>query len=272
MKYTLGAVIPTVQYGNIQPSIEVEAATFAEAHKEASAYIEQVWAQYGEKPLYVKATPQPNATTKRLKDFFGNEIDYDEVNHVYSWEGEIYESGSQYASKFEKPFDKEKIAGAMAKKYGVESQKIIDMWELNGLTSMTFGTAIHAALELYGKYNGLATQLERDSALHSHPVLKHAVESFYKGRENEQAEYEVLIVDHQNKRAGRVDRLLINGDKDVTVTDYKTGAEMKPDKLKVYFKQLDFYSGIIEANGWKTRPEQIYHYDGNWKTYNKETI
>lgn len=275
MKYTITAVIPVAQYANLQPSIEVEADTFEEAHAQAMPHIEQVWAEYGEKPL----VPQTQTkfistlqTKQRLKDFFGNEIDYDAVNHQYSWNGEIYESGSQYASKFEKPFNKEAIAGKMAEKYGVEAQDIIDMWELNGRTSMEFGTAIHSALELYGKHRELAIALERDSALHSHPIIRKAVEDFYKGQGGTYAHYEVLIVDYKNKRAGRIDRLLVEGENDYRVQDFKTGAEMKPDKLKVYFKQLGFYSGILEANGAKTRPETVFHYNGTWTTYTKDQL
>lgn len=207
---------------------------------------------------------KPQTTAKLLTDFFGNKIYYDAVNHIYSWNGEIYESGSQYASKFEKPFDKEAIAGKMAAKYKVKAQDIIDMWELNGRTSMEFGTAMHSALELYGKHRELAKALERDSALHAHPVIRQAVQSFYKGRENEKAYYEVLIVDHEAKRAGQIDRLLVNAENDYTVQDFKTNAELKPDKVKVYWEQLGFYSGILEANGATTRPEQIFHYNGSW--------
>lgn len=269
MKYTITAVIPVMQYGNIQPSIEVEADTFEQAHAQAMPYIENVWNSYGEKPLTSKA-----GATTHLTDYFGNKIDYDKVNHVYSWKGELYESGSQYASKFEKPFDKQNIASKMATKYGVSPQDIIDMWELNGRTSMEFGTAIHSALELYGKHKELAVALERDSALHSHPVIRKAVEGFYKGRENERAAYEVLVVDHTNKRAGRIDRLSLGEtSKDaVQVQDYKTGAEIKPDKQKVYFKQLDFYTEILEANGLKTRPPVIFHWDGEWHTINKQGV
>lgn len=213
---------------------------------------------------------QPVISGKLLKDFFGNEIYYDEVNHVYSWNGEVYESGSQYASKFEKPFDKHTIAGKMASKYGVEAQDIIEMWELNGRTSMEFGTAIHSALELYGKHRKLAKALERDSALHAHPVVRRAVEGFYEGRENEVAHYEVLVVDHTRKRAGRIDRLqMLEGD--YVVQDFKTNAVLKPDKLKVYWAQLGFYSGIIRANGGSTRPEQIFHYDGLWETIERRS-
>jgi hypothetical protein len=246
----INAHVPTQQYGFIELTDLPDDPT----------EVERIYNRYAESPISLKSTQ-----VKRLKDFFGNEIDYDEVNHIYSWKGEIYESGSQYASKFEKPFDRDKIAGAMAKKYGVEAKEIIDMWELNARTSREFGTALHSALELYGVHRDLATQLERDSALHSHPVIKHAVETFYKGREDEIAYYEVLIVDHTNKRAGRVDRLLVGTT--YTVQDYKTGAEMKPDKLKVYFKQLEFYSDILRANGGVVNPPQIFHYNGSWTEY-----
>lgn len=269
--YTLKATIPTGQYANLQPEVTVEAETFETAHAEAQLYIETVWAQYGEKPLIKQGTTSVLANTKRLKDLFGNEIDYDDHTHTYSWKGEVYESGSQYAAKFEKPFNKEAIAKKMADKYKVEAQDIIDMWELNGRTSMEFGTAIHSALELYGKHRKLAISLERESALHSHPVIRSAVESFYKDRENEKAYYEVLIVDHKNKRAGRVDRLLKEGPNYV-VEDFKTGAEIKPDKLKVYWEQLRFYGRIIEANGEPISAPRIHHYNGSWHEYNQGKV
>lgn len=272
MKFKVTAVIPTQQYGNIQPCIEVEADTFEKAHAEVMPLIEQLWGEYGEKPLSKHGEVSGTITTqtKRLKDFFGNEIDYDEVNHIYSWKGEIYESGSQYAKKFEKPFDGKAIAAKMATKYGVKAEDISRMWELKARTSREFGTALHSALELCGAYNSLAVALERETHLHDHPVIKSAVESFYHGRKDEKAEYEVLIVDHKAKRAGRIDRLLITGDKTGRVQDLKFNAIMTPNKLKVYWEQLKFYSGIVQANGWQTEPEDIFHYNGDWKTYSKE--
>lgn len=273
MKFKITATIPVAQYANIQPEIETEADTHEEAVLLAMYQLDRIWNQYGEKPFIKHGTTSVTTNTVRLKDFFGNEIDYDEVNHVYSWNGEVYESGSQYAKQFEKPFDGKAIATKMATKYKVKAQDILDMWELNARTSREFGTAIHSALELYGKHRELAIALERDSALHSHPVIKHAVETFYKGREDEKAFYEVLIVDHKNKRAGRVDRLLVDAKNAYTVQDFKTNGELKPDKLKVYFEQLKFYGEILKVHGWKVNPPEIHHYDGSWKEFNyKETI
>lgn len=274
MKYKISAVIPVAQFANLQPSIEIEAETFEAAQARVMPHIEKLWAQYGEKPL---VSVQPNAT-KRLEAYIGGEIDYDEVNHIYSWNGEVYQSGSQYAKQFEKPFDAQAIAKKMATKYKVSPDEIATMWQLKARTSREFGTALHSALELYGRFSALATALERDTALHDHPVIKKAVQAFYKGREAEEAEYEVLVVDHKNKRAGRIDRLLrTSGELKgglveplFQVQDFKCNAIIDKAKLAVYWKQLEFYSGILEANHIKTRPPVIFHYDGTWHEYNKE--
>lgn len=208
---------------------------------------------YGEKPMSVSS-----GVTVRLTDFFGNEIDYDVQNHVYSWKGEVYLSGSQYAKQFEKPFDKDKISAAMAKRDGIDPQTLLDQWELNGEVSRGFGTALHGALELFGKYG----------KLHDYPFIKDAVQRFYEAH-TEKAEYEVLIIDHAKKHAGRIDRLVILGDKLGRVEDYKTNSELKEDKLNVYWKQLEFYGGILVANGWKVAPPVIHHFNGSWKEYKK---
>lgn len=263
MKYKITAVIPTVQYGNLQPSIEVEADTFEEAHSQAMPHIQRVWDMYGEKPLVSKS-----GARVKLQAFVGGEIFYDDLNHTYTNEaGEVYLSGSQYAKQFEKPFDGTMISGKMAAKYGVEASDIVKMWELKAKTSREFGTAIHSALELYGRYNGLATQLEKDTHVHDHPVIKKAVESFYEGRATETAELEVLVVDHASKRAGRIDRLLIvdRNAKVCRVQDFKTNATIEKS-LPIYEKQLSFYGDILKANGWTVQGRDIFHWNGQWKT------
>lgn len=245
------AHVPTQQYGFIEIS----------GTPEEEALILEAYNRYAEAPIKWRSGP-----TKRLKDFFGNEIDYDEVNHIYSWEGVQYVSGSVWAKQFEKPFDEARISEAMANKWGVDAQSIRDMWTLKRNISIGLGTSIHSALELYGKYDGLAKAMEKTTNLHDHPVVKKAVEQFYT-KHPEKAEYEALIVDHKNKRAGRVDRLAILGDRKCRVEDYKTNAQITPDKLKVYFEQLKFYSGIMRANGWETEPEVIHQWDGTWTTH-----
>lgn len=267
MKYTVTAVIPTVQYGNIQPSIEVEAESFDQAQAMVMPHIEELWSVYADKPL----VKQTSGDRKLIQAFVGGSIYYDDLTHTYTNEaGDVYMSGSQYAKSLEKPFDKDRIAQAMATKWGVDAQAVKGMWQLKSDVSTGFGTAIHAALELYGKYDGLATQMEKTTSLHDHPVIKKAVESFYEGRKDEKAEYEIMIVDHQAKRAGQIDRLLITGDKKCRVQDYKTNADITKS-LDSYWVQLKFYAGILEANGWKVEGLDIFHWDGQWKEYKEES-
>lgn len=207
-------------------------------------------------------------TTQRLTAFVGGEIDYNDEAHTYTWGGVVYLSGSQYAKQFEKPFDKQNIASAIAKKWSVEAQEVIDMWELKSKTSREFGTALHSALELYGRYRELATKIEKETHIHDHPIIKKAVQSFYEGRDSEKAEYEALVVDHKNKRAGKIDRLLITGDKRCRVQDYKTNADVTKS-IEVYWKQLEFYADIMRSHGWTVEGLDIFAWDGDWKPHTK---
>jgi hypothetical protein len=266
-KVTLRAVIPVAQYANMQPEIEAEAETYDEAMALAETRMAQFWNKYveGDKKL-------PTTAGQRITAFVGGQIDYDPVAHVYTWNGETYLSGSKYAAQFDKPFDKQAIAGKMAAKHNVDGESIVRMWELKARASREFGTALHSALQLYGQYDGLAKALEKETHLHDHPVLKKAVESFYAGRENEKAEYEIFVVDHEAKRVGQIDRLLITDEKKCRIQDYKTNAVMTPDKLKVYFEQTKFYGGIMEAAGWIVEGYDIFAWDGEWTIHNKENI
>lgn len=263
MKYTVTAVIPTVTYGNIQPSIEVVADSFEEAQAKVMPHIEALWAQYS-------STPLPKQSGKLIKAFCGGEIYYDDLTHVYTNEkGEVYESGSQYANKFRKPFDKEKIAGVMASKIKGSAQDIMDMWELKSQVSRDFGNAIHKALQLYEQYGELAGELNKTTHSHDHPVIKNAVDGFIEAHKGEKVISEALIVDHEAKRAGQVDRLKILGDKLCRIQDFKTNADIDKD-LEVYWHQLKFYAMIMEANGWTVEGYDIHHFNGSWKSYSKQ--
>lgn len=283
MKFVIGATIPVMSYGNLQPSIEVEAETFEEAQAIAMPQIEKLWDKYGEKPL-------TKGERKLIKAYVGGEIYYDDATHTYTNEkGEVYMSGSQYAKSLEKPFDMEKISEAMATKFKVKAEDIKAMWALKSDISTGFGTAIHGALELYGRYKDLAGTIEKTTHHHDHPVIKKAVEGFYKGREGEKAVHEVFIVDHKAKRAGQIDRLLIvsppMSSSEVAMTkdnpaqfkkgvcrvqDFKTNASIEKS-LPSYWIQLQFYADIMTANGWIVEGLDIFHWAGEWKTYEKQT-
>jgi hypothetical protein len=244
MKYTFH--IPTQTYGYLE--IEGEDKDLPEMERQYNVY--------AEKPINF------NNGTKRIKAFVGGEIDYDETTHTYSWNGEKYMSGSEYAKKNQKPFDTESITKKMATAHGVKASDIADVWKMNAELSRDFGTVMHKALEMYGRFRGLAEGMEKEYHISSHPLLKQAVESFYVGRESEKAEYEVLIVDHASKRAGTIDRLLITAPTTCVIQDYKITTK---DDKQYWADQLGFYAGILEANGWTVKEKQIFKYAGTWQ-------
>lgn len=272
MKYTITAVIPVAQYANLQPSIEVEAETFEAANALVMPHIQTIWDIYGEKPLVAKNVIASTSQRKLVECFVGGSIFYDDAAHSYTNEkGEVYLSGSVYAQQFAKPFNAEMIAGVMAKKWGVEGKDIQDMWKLKGEVSMSLGTTLHAALELYGKYGNLCKSIEKDTHLHDNTYLRNAVETFYAGRENETAEYEIFVVDHAKKQVGQIDRLLVTGPMTGRIQDFKTTAEaIKPDKLVVYWAQLKFYVGVMQAAGWTIEGLDLFVWNGKWTTISKE--
>lgn len=265
MKFKITATVPTGQYANIMPEIEVEAGTYEEAKKEAMQRLEDIWKEYSVVPLKTNSSNRG----KRVECFIGGYVNYDDLTHTYTNDkGEVYMSGSQYAKSLEKPFDMEKISQAMADKFGVDAKDLRAMWKLKGEISTGFGTAIHKALELYGRFNGLAETIEKTTNLHDHPVIKKAVESFYVSHKGEEARHEVFIVDHEAKRAGQIDRLLITGDKKCRVQDFKTNADITKS-LPSYWVQLQFYADIMTANGWTVEGLDIFHWNGEWKEYTK---
>lgn len=266
MKFSITSVIPVAQYANVQPCIEVEADTYEEALAIVQPQVHKLWEQYSPGTLNVQS-----GNRKLLKAFCGGDVYYDELAHIYTNEqGDVYESGSQYANKFRKPFDKDKISGLMASKVkDCKPEDIVKMWELKGEASKDFGNAIHKALQLHEQYRELAESLEKTTHSHDHPVIKKAVDGFINAHTGEKVISEALIVDHEAKRAGQVDRLLITSRKEGRIQDFKTNASIDKD-LDVYWKQLQFYAGIMEANGWTITGYDIFHYDGEWHTYSKE--
>lgn len=294
IKYKLGATVPVAQYANLMPEIEVEADSIEEAEALILPYIEGFFNKYSDKH---KIGAEKRALSKGrvlLKDIFGNEIFYDEATHEYTNAlGEVYLSGSRFAA--EEPFDGDYWAAEFVQKYGLkeeDKQRILSMWNTNGNASSSFGTALHAAIELYGQYHDIAdiididlktnkrkkldAKTEKNSAMSKLPYLKDVVTQFFTPeRLSEVAQYEVLVVDHKNKRAGRIDRLLTLEDGSFEVRDMKTNNKILKKERDIYTKQLSFYADIIIANGGKLgdNPIMLHHWiDGGWKDIKLEKV
>lgn len=294
IKYKLGATVPVAQYANLMPEIEVEADTIEEAESLVLPYIEGFFNKWSDKAKIGQEKRVQSKGRVLLKDYFGNEIFYDEGTHEYTNAlGEVYLSGSKFAA--EDPFDGEYWANEFVNKYGLkeeDKQRILAMWSTNGNASSSFGTALHAAIELYGQYHDIAdiididlntkkrkkldAKTEKNSALSKLPYLKDCVMKFFTTeRLSEVAQYEVLVVDHKNKRAGRIDRLLIGEKGELAVRDMKTNNKILKKERDIYTKQLSFYADILIANGAKLMENSImlHHWiDNDWKDIKLEKI
>jgi hypothetical protein len=287
VKYTLTAVVPVAQYANLQPAIEVEADSIEDAEKQVLPYIESFFNKYSEKAKIGAEKRALSPDRVELTDIFGNKIFYNDKTHEYTNSlGEVYLSGSQYAK--EEEFDADYWAEDIRSRYGLDEtakEQIKQMWEVNGSASNSFGTAVHAAIELFGEHRELAdkidfdlktgerkkidTKTEKNSSMSKLPYLKEVVEKFFtKERLAEKAKYEVLVVDHKNKRAGRIDRLLKNEDGTLSIRDMKTNYKILKKEKDTYSKQLSFYGDLLIANGAKLsedKPLVLHHLkDGEW--------
>jgi hypothetical protein len=261
----INAHIPTQQYGYI------EITDLPDDPK----VIQEMYNKYAEKPISLTHTEALQSTTDdfvEVEAFIGGKIWYSASKHEYrNDKGEIYLSGSQYASSFDKPFDAQSIAGKMATKSGVPTEDILKMWEMKRDISNGYGTALHLAMQLYGEYHKHSEAFEKNYHIHDLAVFKDAVESFYASRKDEDAVYEAFVVDHKRKYVGQIDRLVYDElghpQGGYWVEDFKTNAELDPKKLTTYWHQLNFYASILMAGGHNVAGLRIHHWDGKkWTT------
>lgn len=279
----VGAAIPVAQFANIQPFVTVkldEGDDPEKAREMAMAEIEHLSAKYAEEGKSLVS----RGSTKKIKlvsPLDGGYAFFDEENHVYTdSNGKVYKSGSAFAEDFKTPFPAETVAKRCEKKYDLKQAQILDLWSMKGSAASGFGTAMHEALECYGKYGSKAGE----NALPKHPFIKKVVLDFFKGRDAEKALYEPFIVDMDKLRCGQIDRLLIvDKDKKICrVQDYKfteAAREEKADKklkapfdtlppceLSKYQVQASFYAKILEGLGWTVEGIDIFNFTTGWET------
>lgn len=269
MRYKLGAVIPTVQYGNVQPEIELEGAegeTIEDLHERASAILKKIWNQYATTPMAEK-----KAGGKKVHTFTGEDVMYDDDSHTYfDMQGKPLLSGSVYAKRFVKAFDRAAMLPRCAKSWGVNEEDIAAIWDLNGKVSNEYGSAIHTALELYHRFHhaGAIIQGVKKGAgdanyvLPKNPHIRNAVLKFIE-KFGVDGLPEVFVSDVANGRVGQIDRLkVLDHEKKIArVQDYKSNNEMDEDKMLGYQHQLSFYAQILMAHGWTIEGLDIFHWN-----------
>lgn len=261
---TIRATIPTVQYGNLQPEVTVTAPTYEEAKTIALARIQDIWDAYGEKPLAKKS-----GDFKIIETFTGEKIKYNADTHIYTdMDGNKLISGSEYKKSFDKPFDTALLSGKVSTKYGVPAETVAAMWKANGRISTTFGSAIHYALEQWFKYKDSACA-DKEYNLPKHPFLRNIVQTFPLRDQNVLPELMVSCV--AEKMAGQIDGLVVTGEKEGFLIDYKSDADIKKN-LDGHFKQLSFYADILRRAGWSISGLVVYNYTTKWEAFESEVL
>jgi hypothetical protein len=293
-RVTLTATIPTQQYGNIQPTFEVEADTHAEAMDKALQQIKDVWDRTAKEPLTIRSLDKypPVLIGRELRCWAsGTRVTFDPVEHSYqTQDGKSWLSGSTFASRYKSEFNAPLISGKMAAKHDVDAADIMSMWELNRDASSMVGSAVHAALQLRGQYAELSKTVKDgslESALTKNTILLPLVEAFFETRDHEEAYYEVFVADPVRAHCGFIDRLVKEPDGTLVVEDFKTNTDLAKSetiqtpfkgvventKMGAYWLQLSFYARILEAHGHPVRLLRIHHWtNGEWVTHEREPI
>lgn len=200
----------------------------------------------------------------------GEKILYNELTHQYTdLQGNPLLSGSAYKKSLEAPFDVEKMSAMIGEKNGISPQTIADMWSMNGKISTTFGSALHYAMEQWYTHreNGCG---EKEYHIAKHPFLREAVTTFPYLKEK--AIPEALVSDVKNRRVGRIDLIVLDGEKKGRIIDYKSDADIKKN-LKGHYNQLSFYAHILIAHGWSIPKLEVWNYAGKgWEKFESEVL
>lgn len=295
----LSATVPVVQYGNLTPTFYGIGDDPKEVTEKLEGNVVEFWNRYCEKGKELSApssvAPQ-NVVAKDLQELkaFGNEetVLFDEVAHKYYTEdGKKLTGGSTFADMFIGQFPSDFIAGKVAEKHNVEKQDVLDMWGTNSNASLALGTAVHGAIELFGKYAELSKKTKEgstESAVHKNPILSQVVEAFFDEETlKEKALYEVFVADKESGYCGFIDRLVITGEKTCIIEDIKTNPDINKKstikapfnkdvegtKLGGYWLQLSLYAHLMSLVGWKVEKLKIKNLiDGEFVVYEHDPI
>lgn len=289
-EFTVKATIPTGSYANIQPEITVEAESMGEAESFVMPQIQKMFQEFSDAPL------KSRGVTEKLKSFNEEiELDFDRVNHIFTYQGKRLESASGFTSRHTKPFDKLGISKTCEKSWEVPQGDILELWESNGEVAANFGTAVHAVLEHYFKRRALGRKILEKSkktvnpALPNHPFLQELVQGLELLDTEEGIEMQELLITNVEKgMCGLVDKLkILDMDKKICrVQDYKITYEVEKigdklltpfdtlpaNKLSKYQIQLSIYASMLQLSGWTVTGLDIFNYDGTWKKYELDIL
>lgn len=224
--------------------------------------MEKFYNRMAEKPVTFRGAGEFSSEDpgQVITTFTGEQVRYWPKEHKYrTMENKKLLSGSHYAEQFAEPFDRDRLLAMTAKKQGCTVEHIAAAWDKRGEMARHFGTALHVAMESWFRFGKDTTY-----GIPKIQFLADAVESFpLKG---EDVKPEIMVSDIARRLVGQIDGLLITGDMEGVILDYKT--DSKPEKnLKKHAAQLGLYQAILEAHGWTITGRQIWSFTGAWKKF-----
>ena len=195
-----------------------------------------------------------------------------------------YMSGSRFPRKFFKQFtdeDKERVLDYYEREKDVKREDVEKTWEMKADIATGYGTAVHAALELYYGHHKVGEKIKGkdgvNKALSKNPFFAHIVKCAVEdlGPGNYLPEQ---FIWHEGLRfCGAIDLLEVVDKNTVIVHDWKSNdsvtkrvyqekdSPFKKDvdntQLGEYWLQLSFYAYILKQYGINTKELQIHHLD-----------
>lgn len=195
-----------------------------------------------------------------------------------------YMSGSRFPRKFFKQFtdeDKERVLDYYEKEKDVKREDVEKTWDMKADIATGYGTAVHAALELYYGHHKVGDKIKGkdgiNKAFSKNPFFAHIVKCAVEdlGPGNYLPEQ---FIWHEGLRfCGAIDLLQVVDKNTVIVHDWKSNdsvtkrvyqekdSPFKKDvgntQLGEYWLQLSFYAYILKQYGINVKELQIHHLD-----------
>ena len=222
--------------------------------------------------LEAEAPKVDKATFKEVMSFTGEKVMWSEFLHsCLDMEDNVLLGGSSYATLVGGQTDFSAIAKTFAKSRGFKTEDVLALWDSKRDLAGDYGTAIHSALEHYGRFEPI---FGHEMALPTQPHALEAVKAFLDISNFKDCIVEPLVTDVQMGMSGWIDLLRFTGEKTVRVEDFKTIDATGPKlmkKLKEYAFQLNFYGTILVNFGYTVEKIVIWHWNnGMWQPYYQE--
>ena len=195
-----------------------------------------------------------------------------------------YMSGSRFPRKFFKQFtdeDKERVLDYYEREKDVKREDVEKTWEMKADIATGYGTAIHAAVELYYNHHNVGEKIKGkdgvNKAFSKNPFFSHIVKSLVEDLGPGRFLAEEFIWHEGLRFCGAIDILEVVDKNTVIIHDEKTNdsvlkkvyqekdSPFKKDvdntQLGEYWLQLSFYAYILKQYGINTKELQIHHLD-----------